>query len=354
MRKILKQLTLSRCETCGSDTPEDRDPIVFCHECMKAYHMACVGLAAFPAGLFTGPCCESRKRKSSEISVSSPLRRKMDPRASALDYSSRLLDERLTKAFAFPRVSKQNILDMHVKVMMRIRREPRLRDVGNFIFIGNSDGQLEAAREFARILHRDEIVFSDLFVRVCSTDFIGRSANFTIHNVKCQLDSAVGGVLFIEDADVIFDRTGRDFRAEIVNCIKQHLMVERPVLFILGGSQERLGHFIQADEFLKTKFPHTVNFGNIGLDEVVEMFFRKFQSKTLGKPQRISASRAEVRQLLEEKLSGRESLSAGVAEKLFDRAEVEMAKRLITRKTQDLQTMVLGDVASAASWLSEN
>ncbi|MDY5882024.1 MAG: AAA family ATPase, partial [Roseburia sp.] len=86
------------------------------------------------------------------------------------------------------------------------------------------------------------------------------------------LESALGGVLFIDEAYSLSQGTGNDFGIEAVDEILKFMEDHRKdIVIILAGYTKEMGEFMQTNSGLVSRVPHTFDFEDYTPDEIVQI-----------------------------------------------------------------------------------
>ena len=133
------------------------------------------------------------------------------------------------------------------------------------IFAGNAGtGKTNAARITFEYLYALGMIKENIFKEVSKADFIGEGISNTARRTNEIIESALGGVLFIDEAYSLCtdknDKVGR----EIVDALLKGIEDNRDnITVILAGYEKDMETFLSFNQGLKSRFPNVIKFGTI-------------------------------------------------------------------------------------------
>ncbi|MEC3920210.1 type VII secretion AAA-ATPase EccA [Nocardia sp. CDC160] len=155
-------------------------------------------------------------------------------------------------------------------------------------------GKTTIARVIAKIFAGLGVVQNADVVEVSRTDFVGTHLGHTAPKTNALIDSALGGVLFIDEAYSLIQEglSGGDaFGKEAVDTLLARMENDRDKLVvIIAGYEDQIDRFLASNEGLASRFTRRVRFSSYNVDELVQI-----ADHIAGKKDSIlSASAAEV------------------------------------------------------------
>ena len=179
-----------------------------------------------------------------------------------------------------------------------------LKEIGpqHMIFAGNpGTGKTTVARLVGKIYEALGLVAdSSIFVECGRSDLVGEYIGQTAPKVDKMVGSALGGILFIDEAYSLYEgdpaRTA-DFGKEAINELVKEIENHRDDLIVImaGYSQEMKNMIEKANPGLKSRFPVWLDFEDYTAAELAQIF----NSMLKGKGYRMACEPGELEALIE-------------------------------------------------------
>ena len=143
----------------------------------------------------------------------------------------------------------------------------------NMVFCGNpGTGKTIVARLLAGILFKEKILPTSKFVEVDRSMIVAKYEGQTENKVKELIESAMGGVLFIDEAYSLYSRwgeEGNDFgRNALDTFVKAMEDYRGKICFIFAGYKQPMAKMMDLNQGFKSRVNRNIDFPNYSLDEL--------------------------------------------------------------------------------------
>ena len=145
----------------------------------------------------------------------------------------------------------------------------------NLVFAGNpGTGKTTVARLVAKLYKALGMLDKGHLVEVSRGDLVGHWIGETEEKVMKVFESALGGVLFIDEAySLSCVDSPRDHGHQVINLLVQFMENHRDRLaVVVAGYSKEMEGFILSNPGLQSRFPTFIDFKNFSASELVEIF----------------------------------------------------------------------------------
>lgn len=221
----------------------------------------------------------------------------------------------------------------------------------HLVFLGNpGTGKTTVARLLGRAYGAVGLLKRGHLVEVGRADLVGQYVGHTAPKTEAVIKSALGGVLFIDEAYSLTQNTGNDFGPEAIATLVQLMEVHRDELVvILAGYSDEMQGFLNSNPGLRSRFRQVFDFPDFTNNELVQIFERMVEGGGfIAEPAVIEV----FRQLLPSEPRAQSFGNARWVRNVFEETLVRQALRLDSEREPDettLRTLIPTDVAVPAS-----
>ncbi len=166
-------------------------------------------------------------------------------------------------------------LEDHFKIQ-QLRKEKGLKTSAlsmHMIFTGNpGTGKTTVARIVSRYLKAIGVLEGGQLIEVSRGDLVGKYVGHTAPLTQKALESALGGVLFIDEAYSLYRGRDDSFGLECIDTLVKGMEDHREnLLVILAGYSEEMEEFLTANSGLRSRFPNVIEFPDYTAEELLEI-----------------------------------------------------------------------------------
>ena len=215
----------------------------------------------------------------------------------------------------------------------------------HMIFTGNpGTGKTTIARLVARYLKAIEALKGGQLIEVSRGDLVGRYTGHTAPLTNSVIESALGGVLFIDEAYSLYRGEQDSFGLEAIDTLVKGMEDHRDELVvILAGYTKEMETFLTANSGLASRFPNKIEFPDYTADELLDIT----TVLAKGKGYRLAESCTfpllgyyKRRQALDSRTAGNGRLARNTLEK----AIFNQSRRLVAEPAAELDLILPGDL----------
>lgn len=214
------------------------------------------------------------------------------------------------------------------------------------VFSGNpGTGKTTVARILARIYRDLGVVSKGHLVETDRNGLIGAYVGQTGPKTNALIDSALGGVLFIDEAYGLLDNGGYGDEA-IATLLKRMEDDRKDLVVIVAGYTKEMKDFIEANPGLQSRFTRYINFPDYNPEELYNIFLARMKPYSLKLSEDGSQALKDVLQKVF-KSKTRNFGNGRYVRNLFETSVTNMANRL-SKKTsttdEELSTITKADI----------
>ena len=235
----------------------------------------------------------------------------------------------------------------------KLRAEQGLKNTDmslHMVFSGNpGTGKTTIARLMARIYHSLGILSKGQLIEVDRSGLVAGYVGQTAVKTAKVIESAMGGVLFIDEAYSLTSKSENDFGSESIDTILKAMEDHREdLIVIVAGYDGLMDTFIHSNPGLESRFNRYLHFDDYTIDEMCAILDMRLEK---GQYVMEDAAKKAVRDYIEE--SNTSSIAFGNARgvrNIFEKLLVEQANRLSSAEHVDrdaLMQITAADVAAA-------
>ena len=252
---------------------------------------------------------------------------------------------------------KKEISNLAAFLNLQIRRgETNTFQGKHYIFTGNpGTGKTTVARIMADVFRTLGILSRGQLVEADRSKLVAGFSGQTAIKTNQLIDSAMGGVLFIDEAYTLKSNDGDSFGAEAIDTLLKRLEDDRgKFICIVAGYTDQMQDFIDTNPGLKSRFTQTIHFDDYTPDELTEIFINLAKGKNFTVDEETKGAihrQFEQLYLRRDKNFG----NAREARRIFDQAVEKQSQRLVEAinhpdfKEEDMYRITTADLPMAQS-----
>jgi SpoVK/Ycf46/Vps4 family AAA+-type ATPase len=154
------------------------------------------------------------------------------------------------------------------------RGETNMFQGKHYVFTGNpGTGKTTVARIMADVFKSLGILSRGQLVEADRSKLVAGYSGQTAIKTNQLIDTALGGVLFIDEAYTLCSNDSDSFGSEAIDTLLKRLEDDRgKFICIVAGYTDQMHDFIDANPGLKSRFTQTIHFDDYNPDELTQIF----------------------------------------------------------------------------------
>lgn len=168
-----------------------------------------------------------------------------------------------------------NEIEAYIKIQQR-RREEKLASgpvVLHMIFKGSpGTGKTTVARLLGKLFCAMGVLEKGHLVEVERADLVGEYIGHTAQKTRRQVEKAMGGILFIDEAYSLCRGGEKDFGKEAIDTLVKAMEDHKDrIILILAGYRKEMDGFLRSNPGLRSRFPIHIDFPDYSVDELLQI-----------------------------------------------------------------------------------
>ena len=242
---------------------------------------------------------------------------------------------------------------INIVTVYKLRQQNGLKTVDmslHMVFSGNpGTGKTMIARLMSRIYKSLGMLKKGHLVEVDRSGLVAGYVGQTATKTSAAIEKALGGVLFIDEAYALNNKSENDFGQEAIDTLLKAMEDHREDLVVIGAGYDKLmDDFIHSNPGLESRFNRFMHFDDYNADEMLAILDLQLKK---GQYRLTEEARAAVKDYIV--AANTSSIAFGNARgvrNIFERLLVQQANRLaaggeVTK--DDLMTITVEDVEAA-------
>lgn len=218
----------------------------------------------------------------------------------------------------------------------------------HMVFTGNpGTGKTTVARIMAKIFNSLGILKKGHLVETDRSGLVAGYVGQTAKQTNGIIDSALDGILFIDEAYALAEDGGKGYGGEAIATLLKRMEDDRSrLIVVVAGYTEEMKTFIDANPGLKSRFNRYIEFHDYSAGELAEMFRRRVKSNQYKLAPDVETDLVPAFEKVTQKRD-RQFGNGRFVRNLFEKAVERQAVRLSSVKNpspEDLVTLTAADV----------
>lgn len=237
-------------------------------------------------------------------------------------------------------------LENHIRVQqMRKKKGMKTAEMSHhMIFTGNpGTGKTTIARLISKIMKGMGVLSGGQLVEVTRADLVGKYVGHTAPLTNQVIKSALGGVLFIDEAYSLYRGKEDSFGLEAIDALVKGIEDHRDnLIVILAGYSKEMEEFLSSNSGLRSRFPNHIEFPDYTADELVKI------AQSIAKSKQYKIDDACLNALhdyfdAKQKNDAERSGNGRLARNTVEEAILNQSGRILNDDTASLELLILED-----------